>query len=291
VPNTEPVERRRRVQNRLLRSLASSEYRRLAPHLEPITLPRGQILHRTDDDVDHVYFPMHGICGVVAITGSGHGLDVGSIGCEGVTGVFMLTAATAAAQVVVQVGPVAALRLAIERFAEEMNRHGAFRQLVTSYYQAFLNEVVDSVSCNRLHSARERYCRRLLTIADRVGSESFAVTHGLMASILGIQRSAVSNMALQLKHQGIIDYRRGALTIVGRAELESSACACYGVSRARVAHLLPPPLPRPSQKSSTDAAAASGSNSSGAHLGAYRPVSPANTPEAATPTRRPHNKQ
>lgn len=257
------------MQNRLLRSLASSEYHRLAPHLEPVTLPYGHVLHRTDDDVDHVYFPMRGICGVMTNARTGHGFEVGTIGCEGVTGVFMLTAASAAAQVVVQIGPVEALRLSIARFAEEMDRQGAFRQLVTGYYQSFLNEVVDSLSCTRLHSARERYCRRLLTIADRVGSDSFTVTHGLMASILGIQRSAVSNMALQLKHQGVIDYSRGALAIVDRSALERASCSCYGVAYARVAHLLPPPPPKPNQRSSTDSGTALPSNSSGAHV-AYR---------------------
>jgi CRP-like cAMP-binding protein len=223
-----------------LRSLSPQEFERLTPHLTTTTLTRGQILHGASRAIEDVYFPMKGLCGLVAVTQSGLGVDVAPVGCEGVTGVYSLASPHASARVLVEVGPVEALRLPIAKFDEEMDRRERLHSLVTGYYRAFVTEVVESVACHRLHSTLQRYSRRLLTISDRLGSDSFTLTHDLMASMLGIQRPAVSGMALTLKHSGAIDYSRGKISILDRAAIEASACECYRTARARIAHLLPP---------------------------------------------------
>jgi CRP-like cAMP-binding protein len=187
----------------------------------------------------HVYFPTRGLCGIVSQTDR-QGVDVASLGCEGMTGVFGFADRSASSRVVVHMSPGEALFLPIERFDEEMDRREEFRDLVTQYYRAVIAEVVESVACQRLHSTEQRFCRRLLTIADRLGSDTFGLTHDLMASMLGIQRPAVSAMALAFKHLGAIAYRRGKVTILDREALEIRACGCYRAAHSRIAHLLPP---------------------------------------------------
>jgi CRP-like cAMP-binding protein len=182
---------------------------------------------------------MRGVCGMVAFTEGGHSINVGPVGCEGVTGIYTLAAPLPSMQLLVHVEPAEAQELPFNRFEEEMNQRGTLHKLVTSYYHAFFSEVVESVACNRLHSTRQRYCRRLLTLADRIGSETFQLTHDLMATMLGIQRPAVSSIALSLKEAGIIEYTRGKLEIIDRPAVEQGACECYSTARARIAHLLP----------------------------------------------------
>ena len=237
--NTVPIERRRPVQNRILRSLSTDAYRRLASDLEPTTFTRGQVLHRGDDDMPCVYFPASGLCGVVTIADH-QSVDVAPVGCEGVTGVFKFADGSTASRVVVQVGPAEALALPLERFNEELDRGEELRDLVTRYYRSFVTEVVESVACHRLHSTEQRFCRRLLEISDRLGSDEFVLTHDLMASMLGIQRPAVSGMAITLKHLGAIAYTRGKLAILDRHAVETRACPCYRTAHTRIAHLLPP---------------------------------------------------
>jgi CRP-like cAMP-binding protein len=235
------VERRRALQNRLLRALPPDDYRRIAPHLKHVRLNRGQVLLQMPSaSVEHVYFPKSGVCCVQAVTETGRGMGIAMIGCEGLTGIHALLSNLAPVQFCVQVCPWEAEWISVDRFAKEMDRRGALRQAVTEYYRMFFSDVVQSVACNRLHSTRERCCRKLLAISDRVGSHAFKLTHDMLGMMLGIQRPAVSVIAFDLKHAGLIEYTRGAVTIVDRRGLEAGACECYRAWRDRVAHLLPP---------------------------------------------------
>jgi CRP-like cAMP-binding protein len=235
------AERRRRLQNRLLRALPADDYNRIARHLKPLRLERGQVLHAAGTPLDHVYFPVRGACGVDAVMETGQSVEVATIGCEGLTAIYTLMAQQAPVQVVAHIGPAEAQRIPVDRFEREMDRHGALRELVADFYRAFVSETLQSVACNRLHSTRQRYCRRLLTIADRIGSDAVTLTHDVMATMLGIQRPAVTLIASSLKHTGLIAYTRGVVVILDRVAVEASACECYRSARARIAHLLPPP--------------------------------------------------
>lgn len=51
--------------------------------------------------------------------------------------------------------------------------------------------------------------------------------------MLGVRRQPVSEVAAELRREGLIDYTRGSITIVDRKKLESAACCeCYGVMTA-----------------------------------------------------------
>lgn len=49
--------------------------------------------------------------------------------------------------------------------------------------------------------------------------------------MLGTDRPTVSLAAGVLQRKGLIDYTRGAVTIMNRKKLEGCACECYGVIR------------------------------------------------------------
>jgi len=62
---------------------------------------------------------------------------------------------------------------------------------------------------------------------DRIDTEELPLTHELLADMLGVRRSSVSEVLEPLQKKGLIRYRRGKLTILNRKGLESAACECY----------------------------------------------------------------
>ena len=74
------------VRNRLLAALTPEDFWLLQPHLEPVPLGLRQWVIETQQPIQHVYFPEHGIVSVLADTSQGR-IEVGLIGPEGMAGV------------------------------------------------------------------------------------------------------------------------------------------------------------------------------------------------------------
>lgn len=57
--------------------------------------------------------------------------------------------------------------------------------------------------------------------------------------MLGVQRQSVTVAAGQLHRAGLIDYRRGRITIEDREGLETASCECYEKVRTEYSRLVP----------------------------------------------------
>src|SRR5690349_19246096 len=75
------------VQNVLLAALPPSEYQRIAPKLEVVSLKLKTTLHKAGEAVQHVYFPAGGFCSVLTVLEDGNMVEVATIGREGMVGV------------------------------------------------------------------------------------------------------------------------------------------------------------------------------------------------------------
>jgi len=104
-----------------------------------------------------------------------------------------------------------------------------FQMMLSRYTAVQGMQIAQTVACNRLHLIEMRLARWLLMAQDRVDSAMIAMTHDFLATMLGTSRPTVSTAAAILHKNGAIDYVRGAVTIVNRRKLKSSACECYGV--------------------------------------------------------------
>jgi Mn-dependent DtxR family transcriptional regulator len=64
------------------------------------------------------------------------------------------------------------------------------------------------------------------------------MTQELIASMLGVRREGITEIAGNLQREGLISYRRGHITVLDRSGLESHACECYDVVKKEFNRLL-----------------------------------------------------
>src|SRR3954468_13300 len=71
--------------NRILTKLSADDLALLTPDLEPVELPLRRVLETPGLPISHSYFIEYGLASIVA-SNKHKKLEVGLIGCEGVTG-------------------------------------------------------------------------------------------------------------------------------------------------------------------------------------------------------------
>jgi CRP-like cAMP-binding protein len=217
------------VSNIVLLSISDSDYNSLRPHLEYVSLPNHLVLHEAGGKLEFAYFPNRGLISLVVVMKDGKTVEAGIVGKEGFTGTpAAVGLSRSPLQAVVQ---ITGDGFRIEAGALQNTLESAPRlQLILSRYVAIRGiQVAQTAACNRLHDIGQRLARWLLMTQDRVDSGALAITHDFLATMLGTDRPTVSLAAGVLQKKKIIEYTRGAVTIVNRKKLEDSACECYGV--------------------------------------------------------------
>ncbi len=231
-------------QNHLLAALPAEEFARLFPHLELVSMPLGHVLHESGARMRHVYFPITCIVSLLYVMEDGASAEIAVIGNEGIVGVslFMGGETTTNRAVVQSAGHAYRLRRPVlksqfNRFGGR--RSGAFNHLLLHYTQSLLTQMGQTAACNRHHTVDQQLCRWLLLSLDRLPSNELAMTQELIANMLGVRREGVTEAAGKLHRAGLIEYRRGHITVLDRAGLEARACECYAVVRKESDRLLP----------------------------------------------------
>jgi CRP-like cAMP-binding protein len=213
--------------NRLLAMLPRTERDALIGCCDVVHLTFGDKLTEPGSEIRHVHFPTGGIVSILTAVPEGGQLEVALVGNEGMLGIpVIMGVATAQEHAQVQ-GAGPALRLSTTRFRREMAKSSALRRTLGNYLYARFGQLARAAGCNRFHVVESRLARWLLMTADRAHSESFAITHEFLASMLGVRRVGVTMAASTLKRMKLIRYQRGAMEILDRKGLEKAACGCY----------------------------------------------------------------
>jgi CRP-like cAMP-binding protein len=216
--------------NQLLAALPAADYERLAPSLDTIPLNLQEHLHKPGEPIRHVYFPGGGFCSVLAVLEDGRMVEVATIGREGAVGVaayFDGDGTASRSLSMVQAAANICYRMPVGVFRQEMDRRGAFYELLTRYTQALIGLIMQSTACNAVHTVEQRLARWFLMAHDRVGTDSFPLTQEFVAMMLGVARPTVTIVAGTLQKAGFITYQRGKVTVVDREKLEAASCECY----------------------------------------------------------------
>jgi CRP-like cAMP-binding protein len=226
------------IKNRLLAGLPLEDLAQLIQHLEPVALPKKQIIYEVGAPLDDIYFIEEGLASVLTTMEDGASSEVGMVGPEGLVGVSALLGGKVSAQHVVMQLPGRGHHIAAKLCKSVFDQSPHVRSVVLRFIEDLLNLSSQTAGCNRLHSVEQRSARWLLMASDRVGSNALPLTQEFLAAMLGVRRSGVSEAMSELQRSGLVRYRRGEITIIDRAGLEKTACECYGLDKRRVNRLL-----------------------------------------------------
>jgi CRP-like cAMP-binding protein len=226
-------------QNHLLDALPASDYTRLEPYLELVSMGLGEVLYEPGARLRHVYFPTTSIVSLLYFMEDGASAEIAIVGNEGVLGIslFMGGETTPSHAVVQSAGQ--GVRLKAQLLKDEFARFGPMMHLLLRYTQALITQMAQTAVCNRHHSVDQQLCRWLLLSLDRLQTNDLSMTQELIANMLGVRREGVTEAAGNLQDAGLIRYRRGKITVLDRPGLEARSCECYQVVKTEFDRLLP----------------------------------------------------
>jgi CRP-like cAMP-binding protein len=166
---------------------------------------------------------------LLVVMHDGKAVETATVGREGVVGAMAgLGLYKSAVRVVVQL-PMSVGMIAATKFRKVVDRSAAVRDLCLRYNEVLLLQARVTAACNALHHIESRFCRWLLQSADRAESDTVALTQEVMAEMLAVRRTSVSDIASRMQELGTIYYSRGVIKIVDRKALEGFSCECYRI--------------------------------------------------------------
>ena len=227
-----------KTENVFLSGLSPDSYRRLQEQLSPIDLPLGIKVFKQGGPADWVYFPGTCLISLISLNDGGQTVETAMAGKEGAAGLLEACGSgRSSVEGVVQVdgrawrAPAAHCRAVA--FGDTTFNAAAWRLA-----ELQMTESRQSGLCQATHPVESRAARWILECLERSGGRNpLPMTQEFMASMLGVRRATVSDVASELKKQGTITYGRGKLRVIDGARLEHTACDCRRLAQEQRARL------------------------------------------------------
>lgn len=228
------------VPNCVIAMLPPADGRRLASICSTVDLHPGDLLQAAGRRGAYVYFPTGALVGL--LTGMRHAqpVQLAMVGHEGLVGGEPAATPQPAPMTSVVQEAGTALRARVEDFQALMRLSEPLSAAALRHEGLLLRQVVHSAACLHSHEVAPRLARWLLMTQQRANSRHFSATQSYLAGMLGVRRPGVTAAARTLQHGGLIDYSRGALTVLDRNGLRAAACTCQATDRLLYAALLKP---------------------------------------------------
>jgi CRP-like cAMP-binding protein len=226
------------AENHLIELLPNVDRQRLLAACESTQFFLAQALSAPETVTRYVYFPVHGFASLVTLMDGKPSLEVGMVGREGMLGIQVaLGVKTAPLHALVQ-GAGSAWRISASAFRRIHASSPSLRRLIDRYLYVLVTQFALSAACIRFHEIDQRLARWLLMTRDRAHADQFRVTHEFLAYMLGVRRVGITTAAGALQRRGLIEYRRGDVTVLDPPGLKRMTCSCYAADRRCYDHLL-----------------------------------------------------
>lgn len=215
------------LRNQLLDRMSPADRAAILTASIPFEFELGHVFAEAGDTVAHVHFVLSGIISAVAGMQDGRTVETFMVGREGVTTPGSVEVPVRTYSRLVGQSPGETRRIETTRFRALCEERPGIRNVLALYAAGLQGELEQSVACNALHRADQRFAKWLLRCHDRLDGDTLHLTQEYLASLLGSQRTTVNEAAQGLQKAGAITYSRGRVTIIDRAALERAACECY----------------------------------------------------------------
>ncbi len=223
--------------NQLLSSLPPEVAEAVQARIELVELASGTVLYEAGSVLREVYFPVTAVVSLVSPLEDGTGAEVAVVGREGVVGVCAYMGGGKALSSAVVQHPGQAWRMGARDIADLARDVEPVMQQLLRYTQALFTHMAQTSACHRHHALAPQLCRWLLQHLGRQAGDEMRITQERIAGLLGVRREGVTNAALQLQREGLIDYRRGHIRVLDRPGLAQRSCECHGVVEKAYAQL------------------------------------------------------
>jgi CRP-like cAMP-binding protein len=223
--------------NAILRHLSDADRDLLRPTLEPIDLPVRFRLAEASRPIDAVYFLETGVASITTSVRHEIPIEIGIVGREGVVNLPVLMGIDRSPSETFMQIHGAGFRIGIERLREVMAQSPTLTPILLMFVHVFMVQTASTVLANGRANIPERLARWLLMARDRVEGDGIELTHEFLATMLGVNRPGVTVALREFERRGLIDGRRGVITILDRSALEKEANGYYGVAEAEFQRL------------------------------------------------------
>ena len=197
---------------------------------DEVELTYGELLSEPAEAIRYAYFPADGFISLIATVGR-HTNEVSLIGNEGMFSASSVLGSDVSPLRALVQGAGGAFRMKTTDLRRAAHDHAMVRDTLNRYLCVVIADLAQSAVCNGYHTIEARLARWLLMTQDRAHSDRLELTHGLLATMLGVRRSGISVAAAALQTREAIRYRRGEITILDRGYLEGVSCECYGAAK------------------------------------------------------------
>jgi CRP-like cAMP-binding protein len=203
----------------------------------------GWAVYEPGGHQNYLYFPTTSLVSLLYVMQDGASAEIAITGNEGLVGIslFMGGETTPSRAVVQSAGNGYRLRASVAK--AEFALGSNLQHLALRYTQALITQMSQTAVCNRHHALDKQLCRWLLLSLDRLSGDELKMTQELIANMLGVRREGVTEAAGKLQADGLIQYSRGNIKVLNRAQLEKRVCECYAVVKKEYDRLLPYELP------------------------------------------------
>lgn len=226
--------------NGLLAKMHASDFATLSKRMERVQLQRGQILFKSYEIIDHVYFFESGLSSEIAGAEGGMSVEVGCIGHEGLSGVPALLDVASTPHYAFMQAEGTAYRIETDVLRALMEARPLMRRLLLRFAHVVMIQIAATALADARFDVETRLARWLLMCQDRLGVR-LPLTHDFFALMLGVRRPSVTDALHALEGKLLIRSERSLVTIRNRARLEELAGSSYGLPESEYRRLIVDP--------------------------------------------------
>jgi CRP-like cAMP-binding protein len=224
--------------NWLLAALPPRDFALLRPHLRPVVMELRKDIERPNRKIEFVCFMETGIASVVAIQPDDTQVEVGLIGCEGMSGTAVVLGGDQSPNSTYIQAAGEAQRISTRQLRKAMTASASLRNYLLKFVQVFMVQTAHTAIANARAPIDRRLARWLLMAHDRLRDDTLLLTHEFLALMLGVRRAGVTEALQSLKRQKLIETGRNRIVVLNRKGIEKLAGNTYGVPETEYRRLI-----------------------------------------------------